>query len=107
MPGQFARVLPQFILVAAADDQDLDVTEPLRQRRQCTQQYLHALAGLVEAAEEQYRLARPRIAVEHWRVRERADIDAIGDFDGVAAQRLHLPSARQIRHRDATDDLLV
>ncbi len=33
MPGEFPGVLAQFVLVAAADDQDLDVGETLDQFR--------------------------------------------------------------------------
>ena len=79
----------------------------LHQRRQRAEQHGHALAGFVEAAEEQHRLARARIAVQQRRRRERRDVDAVGDLDGVGAQRLHLPAPRQVGHRDAADDLLV
>ena len=95
MRSQFPGVLPQLLLVAAADDQDLDVCEPLHQRRQCAQQHRHALAGLVEAAEEQHGLAWPRVAVEQRRIRERPDVHAVGNLDSVAAERLHLPTPRQ------------
>ena len=62
--AQFTCLASQFVLVAAADDQDLDIGKPRYQRGQRTEQHRHPLARLVEAAQEQHRLAGPRIALE-------------------------------------------
>ena len=107
MPGQLAGVLAQLLLVAAADDQYLDVGESLDQRRKCPDQRGHPLARLVEPAEEQYGLACTRVPVQARRRCERLDVDAVGNLDGIRAERLHLPAPGQIGHRDAADDLLV
>ena len=64
MPGQWPGLLAQFLLVAAADDQYLDVGKALDQRRKCPDQRGHPLARLVEPAEEQYGLAGTRISVK-------------------------------------------
>lgn len=53
MLREFACRATQLLLFAAADDQDLDVAEPLDQVRQGAQQHGHALAGLVVPPQEQ------------------------------------------------------
>ena len=107
MVGQRPGLFAQFVLVPAADDQDLDVGEPLGQRGQRAHQHRHPLARFVEPAEEQHRLAGARVSVQLRRRRERLDVDAVGDLHGVGAERLHLPAPGKIGHRDAADDLLV
>jgi hypothetical protein len=105
--GQVPGLLGQLLLVAAADHEDFEVGERLDEGGQRPEQDGHPLARFVEAAQEQHRPARPGITVQDGGRGERVDVDAVGDFDGVGAERLHLPAPGQVGHRDAADDLLV
>lgn len=107
MPRQIAGLFAQLVLVAASDDEDLHVGEPRDEFRQRGEQHRHALARFVVPPQEQHGASLARVPVEQRGVGERRDVDTVGDLHGVGAQRLHLPAAREVRHRDAADDLLV
>ena len=105
--GQFgAGELPQFLLVAAAGDQQLQVRPGRHHQPQRVQQHRHALAGLVEPADEADGAAGPRVAGQRLRAGEELHVDPVGDDHRVAAEVLDLHLPGQFADRDPAGDLL-